>query len=314
MDDSLHDPIPGCFVSGSRNLPEPPFFKPTTTVHDQVTHACRQLPDISFTQVPLTSLSGAEFVKAWLEVVKCMWYIKLLSLLTENISPFSAVHAFLWSQNIKYCDQTIWNTMYDKSLKSPVLVDYDISMSPNFVPRTVANPFTAVSLSSDEYWNGKIEREYRHELEAFIWILSFVFLGYQNGMKAHPNRLAQLMSFSDCAVHHKHLIWSSIRLPVLEELCQPDYKDHVKLAEGLLNWMGRMDYASNPSDRYLRFEGPQNQDLPLINISNDLTSIWPAFVEQLRSVAKSFSSKLGYIDELVDDLGLESPIWVSNTS
>jgi len=71
MDDSLHDPIPGCFVSGW-NLPEPPFFNPTTTVHDQATHACRRLSDISFTQVPLTSLSGAEFVKAWLEVVKLM--------------------------------------------------------------------------------------------------------------------------------------------------------------------------------------------------------------------------------------------------
>jgi len=174
--------------------------------------------------------------------------------------------------------------MYDKSLKSPVLVDYDFSISPDFVPRTVmnANPFTAVSLLSDGYWNGEIEREYRHELEAFVWILSFVFLGYQNGLKAQKRTLVDkwMSSKYPTCLYYRHLIWSSIR-PELEKYCQSDYKDHVKLAEGLLIWMGRMDYASNPSGRYLRSEPHQNQDLPLINISNDLTSIWPAFVEQL---------------------------------
>ena len=208
--------------------------------------------------------------------------------------------------------------MYDKSLKYPV-VDYDASISPDFVPGTVmnANPFTAVGLLSDEHCNGKIERGYRHELEGFIWILSFVLLVYQNGLKAQQGTLDDNWVSSKALNYffHKHLIWSSDMLPKILEHSQPDYKDHVKLAEGLLIWMGRMDYASDPSGRYSRFEAAhQILDLPLINIRDDLTSIWPAFVEQLRSLAKSCSSKLGYIDELVDDLGLESPIRVSNAS
>jgi hypothetical protein len=44
--------------------------------------------------------------------------------------------------------------------------------------------------------------------------------------------------------------------------------------------------------------------------SNSLASMWPAFVEQLRFMAKQFPSHLGYIDGLVDELGLERPSWL----
>ena len=40
-------------------------------------------------------------------------------------------------------------------------------------------------------------------------------------------------------------------------------------------------------------------------VENSVPLLWPLFVAQLRSVAKEFSSGLGYIDALIDDLRLE---------
>src|SRR5271170_3917635 len=55
-------------------------------------------------------------------------------------------------------------------------------------------PFMAIELLTNEYWNGSIERLYRHELEAFIWILPFVFLRYQNGKSQRGTVVDQWMT------------------------------------------------------------------------------------------------------------------------
>ena len=39
----------------------------------------------------------------------------------------------------------------------------------------------ALELLDDEYWKGNITRRYHYELEAFVWMLPFVFLAYDNG-------------------------------------------------------------------------------------------------------------------------------------
>ena len=41
-----------------------------------------------------------------------------------------------------------------------------------------------------------------------------------------------------------------------------------------------------------------------------LRALWPLFVAQLRFVAKKFSSSLGYMDALIDEVELEKPFWV----
>ena len=70
--------------------------------------------------------------------------------------------------------------MYNVKLHCGVLCDYDLSISqrqPRMpgTDRTGTIPFMAIQLLTDEYWNGSMERLYQHELEAFIWILPFVF-------------------------------------------------------------------------------------------------------------------------------------------
>ena len=44
--------------------------------------------------------------------------------------------------------------------------------------RTGTIPFMALDLLTQRYWNGQIQRLYWHDLEAFIWILPWVFLQY----------------------------------------------------------------------------------------------------------------------------------------
>jgi Fungal protein kinase len=124
--------------------------------------------------------------------------------------------------------------MYDQNSKSGVLVDYDVSSSTSrpdlvVIPRSDrkdATPFMAVDLQSGGYWKGEIEREYRHELEAFIWILTFVFLQYQNGLKRPRQTVVDTWLTSS----YKWKVW--IILGRLGKYCQSDFKDHVELAEG----------------------------------------------------------------------------------
>ncbi len=42
-------------------------------------------------------------------------------------------------------------------------------------------PLHGLDLLFKKYWEGRVTRRYHHELEAFIWMLPFVFLAYDNG-------------------------------------------------------------------------------------------------------------------------------------
>ena len=55
----------------------------------------------------------------------------------------------------------------------------------------------ALDLLYDNYGEGKVTRRYYHELEAFIWILPFVFLAYNNGKLDPKNRFIKYWITSD---------------------------------------------------------------------------------------------------------------------
>src|SRR5271154_1459235 len=133
--------------------------------------------------------------------------------------------------------------MYNPRLQCGVLGDYDLSISRRQlrVPgtdRTGTIPFMARDLLSHKYWNGEIQRRYRHEAEALIWILPFVFLRYQNG-KSQPGTLVDAWMTSDyiACFKEKSGFLHRTKLPEKEQLCQPDYKDHWMLAQELLSWL-----------------------------------------------------------------------------
>ncbi|KAF8808817.1 hypothetical protein BYT27DRAFT_7136869, partial [Phlegmacium glaucopus] len=119
----------------------------------------------------ITEYSGIDFVHAWLEVF-C----------------FHLGHAFLWKYRVEHRDPSLGNMMYDPDLKCGVLTDFDLSIF-QWEPRVIGTdptgtiPFMAIDLLTEAYWQGLTKCLYRHELEAFIWILPYTFLLYRDGLR-----------------------------------------------------------------------------------------------------------------------------------
>lgn len=138
---------------------------------------------VSEALVPLTSETGKSFVDGWFDAVTCAFTVVLLD---SNIHwlPFTLSHAFFRKYGVGHSDPSLWNIMYSPACKCGILTDFDFSAEAWLaleINRTGPIPFMALELLNDGYWEGKITRHYYHELEAFIWMLPLVFLGYNNG-------------------------------------------------------------------------------------------------------------------------------------
>lgn len=198
--------------------------------------------------------------------------------------------------------------MYNKELGCGVLCDYDLSISrrKSRVPgtdRTGTVPFMAVDLLTHKYWNGDIVRLYRHEFEAFLWILPFVFLRYQNGEPQRKTPVEGWMTsnYITCTQQKTHFC-SGSALDENRELCQLDFRDHWMLAEELLVWWD-VRLKVNRGSRNRR-SGTSNE------VEDTVPSLWPLFIDRLRFVAKEGPLSLTYIDTLIEELQLEKQFWV----
>ena len=194
--------------------------------------------------------------------------------------------------------------MYDQGLKCGVLIDYDLSISRQQPGTDTGSiPFMAVELLTDQYWNGGIVRLYRHEFEAFLWILPFVFLRYQNGKPQPGTPVDKWMTSNNitCAEKKSHfwLVWN---MNQNGRLCQSDFQDHWALAEELLPWWHGW-LSSTYRSRIKRGGTPTE-------VENSMSLFWPLFVKQLQLVVKEGPWSLIYIDTLVNALELEKPFWV----
>ncbi|OAX30693.1 hypothetical protein K503DRAFT_788297, partial [Rhizopogon vinicolor AM-OR11-026] len=123
--------------------------------------------------IPITSLSGDEFLRAWWQVVVC--------------------HRILWSRRLRHRDISPSNLMVYKSRSNKwigVLNDYDLSSThdgPRGNERTGTIPFMAIELLEEDAIEGKVEHLYRHDAESLIWVLTWVCLRYEDG-KLRNNR------------------------------------------------------------------------------------------------------------------------------
>ena len=221
------------------------------------------------------------------------------------------VHALLCGHNIEYDDSpSLCNIMCNENMKSGILIDYDFSSSrqPRMpgTDRMGTIPFMAIGLLTDEYWNGSIERLYRDELEAFIWILPFVFLRYQNGKSQRGPLVDQWVTsnYTACA-EKKSGFQHGSGLHKKGLLCQSDFKGHWELAKSLLVWTSQITRAAYWAKRLgAAFD---------LKFDNSVASIWPLFVKELRLVAEWDPAHLSYVDKLVDDrLGLENLFWLGH--
>ncbi|KAG2052904.1 hypothetical protein BDR06DRAFT_914512, partial [Suillus hirtellus] len=117
--------------------------------------------------IPITTLSGEEFLAAWWQVVKC--------------------HCALWKEGVLHRDVSPSNLMVYR-LRGQyigVLNDYDLSSfnrdGPRGLERTGTVPFMAADLLTPDGVAGKVEHLYAHDAESLIWVLTWVCLRYKEG-------------------------------------------------------------------------------------------------------------------------------------
>ncbi|KAG1805109.1 uncharacterized protein HD556DRAFT_1283541, partial [Suillus plorans] len=110
--------------------------------------------------IPITTLSGEEFIAAWWQVVKC--------------------HRALWKGGVLHRDVSPSNLMVYR-LRGQfigVLNDYDLSSfkrdGPRGLERTGTVPFMAADLLTPDGVAGKVEHVYAHDAESLIWVLTWV--------------------------------------------------------------------------------------------------------------------------------------------
>ncbi|KAG2337730.1 hypothetical protein BDR05DRAFT_1045369 [Suillus weaverae] len=124
--------------------------------------------------IPITTLSGIEFLTAWWETVIC--------------------HRALWKKGVRHRDISPNNLMvYSKEGRFiGVLNDYDLSSirdsGPSGLERTGTVPFMAMDLLTPEAIAGEVEHLYQHDAESFIWVLTWVCLRYEEGTLLSKDR------------------------------------------------------------------------------------------------------------------------------
>ncbi|ETW83474.1 hypothetical protein HETIRDRAFT_474620 [Heterobasidion irregulare TC 32-1] len=114
---------------------------------------------------PIIALGGEEFMKAYLDCVRC--------------------HFALWTLGIQHSDLSLSNVMINDQNRG-ILNDWDLATIEGIskhdgCDRTGTVPFMALELLNKRYWAGKIKRQYHHDLEGFLWILPYVCLQYKDG-------------------------------------------------------------------------------------------------------------------------------------
>ncbi|KAG1901770.1 uncharacterized protein F5891DRAFT_1107837 [Suillus fuscotomentosus] len=142
---------------------------------DQVKPSSRILKIIASRKlIPITTLSGKEFLTSWWQIVKC--------------------HRALWKIGVHHRDISPSNlTGYRTHGQfTGVLNDYDLSLfqrdSPNSLERTGTVLFMALDRLIPESMAGKVEHVYAHDAESFIWALTWICLRYEEGKLLSKNR------------------------------------------------------------------------------------------------------------------------------
>ncbi|KAI0313815.1 hypothetical protein OF83DRAFT_1285953 [Amylostereum chailletii] len=115
-------------------------------------------------------LPAKDFLRCFLEIVHC--------------------HYVLWGAGVYHNDPSVGNIGIRKinGVYHGVLNDWDLATilglsTPWGLERTGTLPFMAIHLLCKEFWEGKLVRLYRHELEGYIWKLPWIFLQYGEDRK-----------------------------------------------------------------------------------------------------------------------------------
>ena len=172
-----------------------------------------------------------------------------------------AGHYELWELGYEHTDPSLSNLMMDSQGRG-ILNDWDLCHVRHSVPdqkhhqeRTGTIPFMVLDLLTQRYWNGQIQRLYRHDLEAFIWILPWVFLQYDGQKLSDKPEFARWNSGdynSVRACKRDYLHNALFEIPPME--C---WKEEWQFAQFLLSWLRDNEFARvNSGNPFIEQDGP----------------------------------------------------------
>ncbi|KAI0040372.1 hypothetical protein FA95DRAFT_886153 [Auriscalpium vulgare] len=156
-----------CCHSQTRDIREAPGLCPVPNVGGRV------LRTIVFeTLQPVRKLRGDEFVKAWIDCVRC--------------HRICGNRAFNKEGPASPTSRTAGRTAFN---------DWDLASieqehADRYLDRTGSIPFMPLELLNSEYWAGTIERTYYQGLESLIWAFTFVLLNFDCDRKTVTKRAA----------------------------------------------------------------------------------------------------------------------------
>ena len=143
---------------------------------------------------------------------------------------------------MEHGDPSLWNMMYDPASGWAVFMDYDLAIlrgQARFFgnQQTGKIAFMAIETLSNEYFQGQLQHQYGHKLEAFFWVFVFALLHYRGG-KARKNYLVSgwITSNYIACRRHKADFWRLQELVKLRSTAETDRADQLELIIQLVRW------------------------------------------------------------------------------
>ncbi|KAF8068621.1 hypothetical protein FPV67DRAFT_1415344 [Lyophyllum atratum] len=202
----------------------------------------------------------ATFMRLWVEWYQC--------------------HHVLWANGIEHGDISLGNLMVNPRTEMGVLNDFDLAVLAGVRifggERTGTVPFMARELLTREYYDGKVERRYRHDLESFIWVLVIVTLeqsaSYEGSLKKW-----QTGDYNTCRAA-KTDFSQDFKHDVRQE--EGVDQSQRELTKALVKWLVDRRNASGPP--YIPFSDHSEEDLDHLRRFEDVVAEfwspdWPTF-------------------------------------
>ncbi|KAG1796282.1 uncharacterized protein HD556DRAFT_292111 [Suillus plorans] len=150
------------------------FMHPTSAIREALdvpepTTGSRVLYILVFRKLkPIKELHAHELFDVWYQCILC--------------------HVTLWKEGVYHRDVSPGNLMWYKKNGRliGVLNDYDLSSladdpGPRGNERTGTVPFMALDLLTAKAQRGEVKHLYRHDLESFVWVFTWISMRYDNG-------------------------------------------------------------------------------------------------------------------------------------
>ncbi|KAF9043032.1 hypothetical protein BJ165DRAFT_1405434 [Panaeolus papilionaceus] len=210
--------------------------------------------------VPISSLLEEEMAAAFLQIFFCK---SLCDRSAVKVLTVQTGYRALWIRSIHHLDISVANLMWSKSRKAGVLNDFDLArictqtLHPDLAANNVGTlAYMALDLLADEAAEGKIERIYRHDAEAFSW---WCLVELYMSFKRNEHDVIPRSESGDKWNHgiqgsnkrnriFKHTIWQS---DVLTHLPSPAYSNIRSVTQALASFWGNF-HTENREEHSLK--------------------------------------------------------------